>query len=133
MKNFIAKCILVLVLLANTVFAADPLPSWNDTAPKKDIVAFVEKVTKAGSRDFVPAEERIAAFDNDGTLWPEQPIYFQYYFAFDRIKVLAPQHPEWASKKPFASVLKDDMDSVLAGGDKALMEMFITTGGNDHG
>src|SRR5438105_1705815 len=73
----------------------DPLPSWNDTAPKKTIVAFVEKVTKKGSPDFVRPEERIAIFDNDGTLWAEQPIYFQFAFAIDRVKALAPQHPEW--------------------------------------
>ena len=71
------------------------MPSWNDTAPKKAIVAFVEKVTKEGSPDFVPPDERIATFDNDGTLWCEQPMYFQVLFALDRVKALAPQHPEW--------------------------------------
>lgn len=127
MKSLLVKCLLALLLLANTAFAADPLPSWNDTAPKKAIVAFVEEVTKPGSRGFVPVEERIATFDNDGTLWSEQPIYFQYYFAFVRIKALAPQHPEWISKEPFASVLKGDMKSALAGGDHALLEMIIAT------
>jgi hypothetical protein len=78
--------------------AGDPLPSWNDTAPKQAIVAFVEKVTKPGSPDFVPVPERIATFDNDGTLWAEQPMYFQVFFIFDRIKALAPQHPEWKDK-----------------------------------
>ena len=105
----------------------DPLASWNDTAPKKAIIAFVEEITKPGSPNFVPAEERIATFDNDGTLWAEQPIYFQYYFAFERIKVLASQHPEWINQEPFASVLKDDLDSVLAGGDHALMAMLTAT------
>jgi hypothetical protein len=89
--------------------AQDPLPSWSDTAPKKAIVAFVEKVTKEGSPDFVPLEQRIATFDNDGTLWCEQPMYFQFLFALDRVKVLAPQHPEWKTKEPFASLLKGDV------------------------
>jgi hypothetical protein len=86
------------VLAFTTSLAADPLPSWNDTAPKTAIVAFVEKVTKQGSPDFVPVAERIATFDNDGTLWAEQPMYFQAFFIFDRIKALAPQHPEWKDK-----------------------------------
>ena len=82
------------------VYAQDPLPSWNDAAPKKAIIAFVEKVTKEGSPDFVRPEERIATFDNDGTLWAEQPIDFQFAFANDRVKALAPQHPEWKSSNP---------------------------------
>ena len=127
MKSLFLKCILAVLLIANTAFAADPLPSWNDTSPKKAIVAFVEDVTNPGSRDFVPIEERIATFDNDGTLWAEQPVYFQYYFVFDRIKALAPQHPEWIDKEPFASALKGDLKSVLSGGDHALFEMAIAT------
>ncbi len=107
--------------------AQDLLPSWNDTAPKKAIVAFVEKVTKQGGADFVPTAERIAVFDNDGTLWSEQPMYFQAFFIFDRIKELAPQHPEWAEKEPFASVLKGDVKSALAGGEKFLIEMAMAT------
>jgi len=75
--------------------AADPLPSWNDNTPKKSIIAFVQKVTKEGSAEFVPAAERIAVFDNDGTLWAEQPMYFQLAFAFEQVKTLLPQHPEW--------------------------------------
>jgi phosphoglycolate phosphatase-like HAD superfamily hydrolase len=90
-------------------------------------MAFVEKVTKEGSPDFVPVPERIAVFDNDGTLWAEQPMYFQAFFVFDRIKALAPQHPEWKDKEPFASVLKGDVKSALAGGDRALMEMVMAT------
>ena len=106
---------------------ADPLPSWNDGKAKKAIVAFVEKVTKKGSPDFVPPAERIAVFDNDGCLWAEQPMYFQALFIFDRIKALAAQHPEWKDKEPFASVLKGDMKSALAGGEHALMEMAMAT------
>jgi phosphoserine phosphatase len=106
---------------------AGPLPSWNDTAPKKAIVAFVEKVTKPGSPDFVPVAERIAVFDNDGTLWSEQPMYFQLLFALDRVKALAPQHPEWKEKEPFASLLKGDMKSALAGGEPTIMQIVMTT------
>ena len=95
------KILLALLLLTNAAFAADPLPSWNDTAPKKAIIAFVGKVTKPGSPDFVPVAERIAVFDNDGTLWCEQPLPVQSYFALDRVKALAPQHPEWNTKEPF--------------------------------
>jgi hypothetical protein len=77
---------------------------------------FVAKVTKQGGPDFVPPAERIATFDNDGTLWAEQPLYFQFLFAIDRVKVLAPQHPEWKDKEPFASLLKGDLKGALAGG-----------------
>ncbi|MFM2198775.1 MAG: hypothetical protein RLZZ505_2207 [Verrucomicrobiota bacterium] len=110
-----------------TICAADPLPSWNDTAPKQSIIAFVEKVTKEGAPGFIPAPERIAVFDNDGTLWAEQPMYFQLFFAIDRIKALAPQHPEWKDKEPFASLLKGDVKSALAGGEHALAEIVMAT------
>jgi hypothetical protein len=113
--------------VALPAFAQAPLPSWNDTAPKKAVVAFVEKVTKEGSSDFVPPAERIATFDNDGTLWCEQPMYFQFLFALDRVKALAPQHPEWKTKEPFASVLKGDVKGVLAGGEKGLLEIMAVT------
>jgi phosphoglycolate phosphatase-like HAD superfamily hydrolase len=103
------------------------LPSWNDTAPKKAIVAFIEQVTREGSPDFVPVTERIATFDNDGTLWAEQPIYFQFLFAIDRVKVLAPQHPEWKTQEPFASLLKGDMKRALAGGEHAILEIVMST------
>ena len=116
-----------LVFTTNLARAADPLPSWNDGKAKQSIVAFVEKVTKEGSADFVPVAERIATFDNDGTLWSEQPMYFQAFFVFDRIKQLAPQHPEWKDKEPFASVLKGDVKSALAGGEKALVELVMAT------
>jgi phosphoglycolate phosphatase-like HAD superfamily hydrolase len=109
------------------ISAAEPLPSWKDTAPKKAIVSFVEKVTKEGSAEFVPVPERIAVFDNDGTLWSEQPTYFQALFVFDRVKALAPEHPEWKEKEPFASLLKGDMKGVEASGQKGLMEMLAVT------
>ena len=105
----------------------DPLPSWNDTAPKKAVITFIEKVTKEGSPDFVPVPERIATFDNDGTLWAEKPVPFQLLFAFDRVKLLAPQHPEWKTKEPFASLLKGDLAGVAATGEKGLMEIVTAT------
>ncbi len=110
-----------------SICAADPLPSWNDTSPKTAIVAFVEKVTKAGSADFVPVPERIAVFDNDGNLWAEQPMYFQGLFAFDRVQQLAPQHPEWKTLEPFASILKGEVESALAGGERSLLEIVMAT------
>jgi hypothetical protein len=84
-------------------------------------------VTRAGSSDFVPPAERIAVFDNDGTLWGEQPMYVQAFFAFDRVKALAPEHPEWKDKEPFASVLKGDLKAALTGGEKALLELIMAT------
>jgi len=117
----------VLALTTLPSRAADPLPSWNDTATKKAIGTFVERVTKEGSPDFVPVPERIATFDNDGTLWAEQPMYFQLVFAFDRVKALAPQHPEWKTEEPFASLLKGDVKAALAGGEKTLLEIVMAT------
>src|SRR5712672_4612190 len=108
-------------------FAQEPLPSWNDTAPKRAIVAFVERVTNQVSPDFVPPAERIATFDNDGTLWAEQPIYFQLVFALDRVKALAPEHPEWQDKEPFTSLLKGDLKGALAGGEAAIFEIVTVT------
>jgi phosphoglycolate phosphatase-like HAD superfamily hydrolase len=107
--------------------AADPLPSWNDGPAKQSIITFVEKVTKAGSPDFVPIPERIAVYDNDGTLWSEQPVPVQFYFVADRVKALAPQHPEWKTKEPFASLLRGDVKAALEGGDHGLMELFMVT------
>jgi hypothetical protein len=105
----------------------DPLPSWNDTASKKAIVTFVERVTKQGSPDLVPETDRIATFDNDGTLWAEQPMYTQLAFALDRVKVLAPQHPEWTTVEPFASLLKGDVKGALAGGEPAAEKIIMAT------
>jgi len=105
----------------------DPLPSWSSGEAKSAITAFVERVTKDGSPDFVPVPERIAVFDNDGTLWSEQPIYFQFAFAIDRVKALAPQHPEWKEKEPFKSVLAGDPKAALAGGEHAIVELLTAT------
>jgi hypothetical protein len=127
MRSRLLKALLPLLLLANTAFAADPLPSWNDGPAKQSIITFVEKVTKEGSPAFVPPAERIATFDNNGTLWSEQPVPVQLYFALDRVKALAPQHPEWKTKEPFASLLKGDMKAAFAGGDRALLEIMMAT------
>jgi phosphoserine phosphatase len=118
-----------LALLAVSRVAAqqDLLPSWNDGPTKQAIIAFVAKVTTPGSADFVPVSERVATFDNDGTLWSEQPLPTQLYFALDRVKALAPQHPEWATEEPFASLLKGDVQSALAGGEKALVQIVMAT------
>lgn len=123
----IIRNIVITSTLVLSAFAADPLPSWNDTDNKKAIIDFVEKVTKEGSPDFVPVPERIATFDNDGTLWSEKPMYFQLFFAIDRVKQMAPDHPEWKTKEPFASLLKGDMKGVAASGEKGILEMVATT------
>ena len=117
-----------LVSLAPTLaHGADPLPSWNDSASRQAIVRFVERVTAPGSPDFVPEPERIAVFDNDGTLWSEQPIYTQAAFVVDRVKALAPEHPEWTAKDPFASILKGDARGALASGEQGLVELVTAT------
>ncbi len=105
----------------------DPLPSWNDGQAKQAIVTFVQATTDQASPQFVPPAERIAIFDNDGTLWAEQPLYFQLLFALHEVRVLTPQHPEWKTKEPFASLLKGDMKSALAGGEPALAQIVMAT------
>jgi phosphoglycolate phosphatase-like HAD superfamily hydrolase len=102
-----------------------PLTSWNDGPARRAILDFVASVTGSGSPDFVAPAERIAVFDNDGTLWAEQPLYFQALFAFDRIKALAAQHPEWREREPFASVLRGDGRAALAGGEHAVVELAM--------
>jgi len=124
------NAVIVLAITAagfSPVRAQDPLPSWNDGKSKQAIVDFVTKVTKAGSPDLVPVAERIATFDNDGTLWCEKPLPVQLFFMLDRVKELAPKHPEWKEKEPFASLLKGDLKGALAGGDHALLELVAAT------
>ncbi len=103
------------------------LPSWNDGAAKQSILKFVERVTREGSPDFVPVPERIAVFDNDGTLWAEQPIYTQIFFTMDRVKALAPQHPEWKTQEPFASLIKGDARGLTAGGEAGVAALLAAT------
>lgn len=102
----------------------DPLPSWNEGTTKKKIIDFVTKTTKEGSEDFIPVTDRIACFDNDGTLWSEQPLYFQFFFAIEQIKAMAPQHPEWKDNQPFKAILEGDMKTVMGGGEKALLQIL---------
>ena len=126
--QLIATALLAAVAFITTIArAVDPLPSWNDGPAKKSIVEFVAKVTKPGSPDFVPVSERIATFDNDGTLWCEKPLPVQSFFALDRVKALAPQHAEWKTNEPFASILKGDLKAALAGGEHAILELFTAT------
>jgi len=125
MKKVLTTC--ALIAAAAVAHAADSLPSWNEGAAKKAIVAFVEKVTKEGTPDFVPVAERIATFDNDGTLWAEQPMYFQLLFALDRVEALALQHPEWKDTEPFASLLKGDVKGALAGGEPAIGRIVMAS------
>src|ERR1700755_667640 len=105
----------------------DPLPSWNEGATKASILDFVARVTTQGGPFFIPVDQRIATFDNDGTLWIEQPMYVQLAFVLDRVKAMAPMHPEWKTKQPFAAVLDDDLKTLLASGDKGLVELIAVT------
>jgi len=122
-------CLLLLAVgpAAGARADTDALPSWNDGPAKAAIVDFIARVTAEGGPDFVPAAERIATFDNDGTLWSEQPFYFQLAFILDRVKALAPQHPEWQAEEPYRSVLANDLKGVLAGGEEALLELAMAT------
>lgn len=106
---------------------SDPLPSWNDGATKKTITDFVGRVTRDGGPDFVPVPQRIATFDNDGTLWTEQPFYFQFAFALDRVKAMAPQHPEWKTKQPFKALLEGDKNALAASGKDGLLQILAAT------
>ncbi|CAN7296367.1 HAD family hydrolase [Rhizobium leguminosarum] len=126
-RDVISVVIAALFLTASAYAQSDPLPSWNDTGPKQAIVSFVERVSKQGSTDFVPETERIAVFDNDGTLWVEHPMYTQLAFALDRVKTLAPQHPEWKNVQPFKAVLDGDMKTLAASGEKGLLELIMVT------
>ena len=107
--------------------AADPLPSWNDGASKRSIINFVTAVTRESSPDFVPVPQRIATFDNDGTLWCEHPMYVQLAFALDRVKAMAPLHPEWKDKQPFKAVLDGDMKTLAESGERGLAELMMVT------
>jgi len=129
MTRAVALLVLLSLALAPKVRAqdADVLASWNDGPARKAIVDFVARVTKAGGAEFVPPAERIAVFDNDGTLWAEQPMYVQLAFAVDRVKALAPHHPEWKEEEPFRSILAGDLKAALAGGHHAILELARAT------
>ena len=127
MKLFRFTLLLFALALPQIGFADDLLPSWNDTTAKAAIVKFVNRVTTEGSADFVPPADRIAVFDNDGTLWSEQPMYFQLAFALDRVKALAPRHPEWKNQQPFKAALEGDMKALAETGEHGLLELVIAT------
>jgi phosphoglycolate phosphatase-like HAD superfamily hydrolase len=118
---------IVASLCTSTIAQTDPLPSWNDGTVKKSISDFVVRVTTQGGPDFVAVPERIATFDNDGTLWTEQPYYFQIAFALDRIKAMAPRHPEWKSKQPFKALLEGDKKTFAAAGKDGLLQVIAAT------
>ena len=107
--------------------SVDPLPSWNEGKTKNAITAFVEEATNEKSKNFIAVEDRIATFDNDGNLWSEQPMYFQLYFAIDRVKELAPDHPEWETEQPFKAVLEGDMEEVLSHGTHGLVQLVMAS------
>lgn len=124
---FCAAFVGVLAVATTPVRAADPLASWNEGPAKARIVAFVEATTGQGGKDYVAPSDRIAVFDNDGTLWSEQPMYFQLAFAIDRVKALAPAHPEWKTREPFKAALEGDMKALAASGEHGLLELVMAT------
>lgn len=123
----VAAFVLCVALVQQVAAQTDPLPSWNDGPSKKTIIEFVARVTKEGAPEFVAPAERIAVFDNDGTLWSEQPFYFQGLFVFDRVRALAPKHPEWKERQPFKAVLENDMFTVALSGSKGITEIMAAT------
>jgi phosphoglycolate phosphatase-like HAD superfamily hydrolase len=123
----IAIMLTAALALASIAAAAEPLASWNDGQAKRAIVDFVQRVITTGGADFVPVPERIAVFDNDGTLWIERPMYVQLAFVLDRVKALAPAHPEWKDKQPFKAALEGDLKTVADGGEHALLELVMAT------
>lgn len=127
MTRRVAISWLVVLCLSALGFAQQALPSWNDGQTRQAIEAFVQRVTTPGSPDFVPPADRIAVFDNDGTLWSEQPMYVQLAFVLDRVKSLAPDHPEWKEQAPFNAVLNGDLKALTAAGERGLMELLLAT------
>ena len=113
--------------MAQTAMAGDPLPSWNDSATKKSIMDFVSRLTESAGPDYVAPEQRVATFDNDGTLWAEQPMYFQLAFIVDRVKTLAPQHPEWKVAQPFQAILENDLAVLTPADEKGMVELVAAT------
>lgn len=117
----------LLSFLTLSLHATDMLPSWNESNAKHSIINYVTSVTKEGTADFIPIKDRIVVFDNDGTLWSERPLYFQLYFAMDRVKILAPQHPEWKTTEPFKSVLNNDINGVMKSGEHGMLTLVNAT------
>ncbi|AVA26438.1 MULTISPECIES: HAD family hydrolase [unclassified Rhizobium] len=130
-ETILASLIVAVFTLAagfvSPAFSQEPLPSWNDTAAKSHIMAFVKATVTDGGEGYVAPEDRIAVFDNDGTLWSEQPYYVQLGFMLDRVKTLAPQHPEWKEKEPFKSILAGDLKGIAKSGEKGIVELGMAT------
>ncbi|WP_082714820.1 HAD family phosphatase [Falsirhodobacter sp. alg1] len=126
-RGFVTGLGLAAAMLTSTAALAQDLPSWNDTASRQAIVDFVTAATTEGDEGYVAPEDRIAVFDNDGTLWSEYPTYFQALFIFDRVREMAPDHPEWADEQPFKGVLDGDMAAVAATGEEGLMKLVAVT------
>jgi len=129
-RGIIPWLVCIILTTATASFAQNPLPSWNDGETKNAITSFVTAVTNSSSPDYVPPSERIAVFDNDGTLWTERPVYFQLLFVIDRVKELADKHPEWQTEQPFKAVLENDMDTLAASGEKGLIQLLMATHAN---
>ncbi len=131
MKRYIsiiaATGAVLLFALAPARSQTNPLPSWNDGPVKQSIIGFVDDVTREGAQTFVPPDQRIAVFDNDGTLWSEKPIYFQFVFAIDRVKAQAPQHPQWKSQQPFKAAIDGDLNALATTGAKGMLELVMAT------
>ena len=127
MKNLIIRTISILFLSVSTAHAADPLPSWRNGPAKQLIISFIHQTTQPGSPAFVPIEDRIAVFDNDGTLWSEQPNYVQLTFAIDRVKELAPKHPDWRITQPFQAALEGDLQTLRQQGEHGLLKLITAT------
>lgn len=127
MKKIVSVLFSLFISVAIPAWAKDPLPSWNEGPNKSAIIAFVEKTTQPQSPDFVAPAQRIAVFDNDGTLWSEQPTYVDYQFILDRIKYLAPAKPEWKTQQPFKAVLENDETALKASGAKGLIQLTLAT------
>ena len=130
-RRYLVSAIFILITLNSCKLSdpnpADPLPSWNDGLSKDAIIGFVTEVTDENNPNFVPPAERIATFDNDGTLWSERPVYFQLLFAIDRVRELAPQHPEWKTTQPFKAVIDNDMKALAESGEHGLLELVMAT------
>jgi phosphoglycolate phosphatase-like HAD superfamily hydrolase len=126
-RSVLAFCFALAFTASALAQGVDPLPSWNEGATRQSIIDFVEEVTSPDKPGFVAPAERVATFDNDGTLWVEHPLYTQLVFALDRVKTLAPKHPEWKDQQPFKAVLEGDLKTVMAGGEKALLALIMAT------
>ena len=126
-RSLALTLLLFLCLLPSAKAQNDPLPSWNNTTPRQTIIDFVRRVTRQGSPDFVPVDQRIATFDNDGTLWVEKPVPVQLFFVIDRVHQLAPKHPTWKTTQPFKGVLEGDMKAAAATGEKGLIQLMAAT------